>query len=226
MRRFVLLTAVALAALAIAAATTKTTLAFTVGVLSSFPSPSIEAGHETCQKPLAVPPDGEFDRVDFEVGDYGRKHGPALDVFVRHLDGRRFPTRHGVLPAGYPDVAIQQRHVVRVGPVPAGAVVEVCVRNRGPHPVALFGNGDAAATASSGYIDGSPIAFDLDFVLRRPARSFATELPAILDRAALFRPPWVSPALYWVLLALLVTAVPLLLGRALQQLRQQASNSR
>src|SRR3954467_3383916 len=108
--------AVGLLVLLVTALTTSTTRAFTIGVLSTSPSPPIRAGQTACQKPIAVPPDGGFDSVDFEVGNFHRAHGPALDVIVRPLEGS-FPTRRGVLPAGYPDVGVQQRHVVTVGSV-------------------------------------------------------------------------------------------------------------
>ncbi|MDX6664609.1 MAG: hypothetical protein QOG68_815, partial [Solirubrobacteraceae bacterium] len=71
---FAALGAVGLAVVAIA---TTTTEAFTIGVLSTEPSATIKAGQTACQKPIAVPPGGSFDRVDFEVGTYHRA-GPAI----------------------------------------------------------------------------------------------------------------------------------------------------
>lgn len=207
----------AVAVLVLVATTTTTTRAFTIGVLSTTPSPPIAAGRTACQRPISVPPGGAFDAVDFEVGNYHRKSGPALDVTVRSLDGS-FPVRHGVLPAGYPDVAFQQRHVVPVGPVPAGAVVAVCFRNRGPGPVALFGGGDAAARESSAYVDEAPVGFDYDLVFRTGARSFATLLPEIASRASLFRPPWLEPGVFYGLLVLVLLGLPLLLAAAVRRL--------
>src|SRR4051794_5773917 len=112
-RLSLLFSGVALVSLLVVALTTSTTRAFTLGVISVAPSPEIRGGHEACQRPITVPPDGEFDKVDIEVGTYFRS-GPALDVIVRSLDDA-FPPRRGRLPAGYPDVGQQQRHIVTVG---------------------------------------------------------------------------------------------------------------
>lgn len=208
---------VALLATAVLASTDR---AFTIGVLSSVPSGEIRKGQTACQKPIRVPPGGGFDKVDIEVGTYYRR-GPALDIVVRSLEGPRL-VRRGVLAAGYPDVGIQQRQVIEVGDVPDGAVVEVCVRNRGPNRIALFGGSDGQSTLSSGYLDGTPIGFDYDVVLRGDRRSFAMLVPDMAARASLFRPPWVSPALYYVLAALVLLGLPLLLLRALRSLDRDA----
>lgn len=207
---------VGLIGLVAVAATTSTTRAFTLGVLSTTPSPPIKARHTACQKPVVVPPGGAFDRVDFEIGTYHRL-GPTVDVTVRPLEGA-LSVRHGVLPAGYPDVAIEQRQVVEVGLIPDGAVVQVCFHNRGPGDVALFGGADAAATHSTGHIDSSPIGFDYDLIFRREPRSFAELIPDIARRAALFRPPWVAPGVYYALFLLLTVGVPLLLARAVRSM--------
>lgn len=198
------------------ALTTRTSRGFTLGVPSQFPSHPVQAGQTLCQRPVHVPPGGSFDRVDFEVGT-DHRIGPTLDVTVHQLGGGF--TRHGVLPAGYPDVAFQQRHVVRVGHVPSRSTVEVCFRNRGPRTIAIFGSSDGAIARSSSYLDGTWAEFDLDLVFRRgDQRSFATLIPQIARRASLFRPPWVSPGLYYVLALLLLIGAPLLLARALRSL--------
>ncbi|MCW2991310.1 MAG: hypothetical protein JWM73_1904 [Solirubrobacterales bacterium] len=203
--------------LVVLALTTSTTRAFTIGVLSSAPSPAIGAGHTACQKPIRVPPGGAFDAVDFEVGNYDSSDGPPIDVTVRPIEGT-FPRRHGVLPGGYPDVGIQQRHVVKVGSVPDGALVAVCFHNRGPGPIALFGNGDAAAGLSSGFIDDAAIGFDFDVVLRTEKRSFASLIGDLAGRASLFRPPWLAPGVFYALFALLLLGLPALLARAVRDL--------
>lgn len=209
------LAAAGLVGLAVAALTMHSSESFTLGVQSVRPAPPIKPGHTACQRPIVVPPDGTFDSVDFEVGNYFHPHGPPLDVTVRDLGGHQ-PVRRGVLPAGYPDVGIQQRHVVHVGTVHGPAQIEVCIHNRGPIKVALFGNDDAATQPSTGLIDDAAISFDYDLVFRRGSRSFATLLPVMARRASLFRPPWVSPGLYYALLALLLVGGPLLLARAVR----------
>jgi hypothetical protein len=207
---------IGLIGLVVVAMTTTTTRAFTIGVLSTAPSPPIRAGQTACQKPIRVPLGGTFNRVDFEVGTYYQR-GPTLDVTVRPLEGS-LPRLHGVLRAGYPDVGVQQRHIVKVGRVPTGALIEVCFHNQGPRKVALFGGNDGSATQSTGYIDNNPIGFDFDVVFRGESRSFARLVPEIASRASLFRPPWVAPSLYYLLIFLILVGVPLLLARALRSL--------
>ncbi|MCW2968126.1 MAG: hypothetical protein JWM71_1898 [Solirubrobacteraceae bacterium] len=212
--------AVGLVTLAVLAVSVSTTRAFTLGVLSSTPSPEIAAGQTACQMPITVPPGGAFDKVDFEVGTY-YEYGPTLDVTVSGA-GSRLPggPRHGVLPKGYPDVGLQQRHVVTVGDVPDGSAVKVCFHNRGPGEIALFGNSDAASLESSALIDGHAIGFDFDLVFRRPARTFATLVPTVARRASLFRPPWMAPGVYYVLALLALLCVPVLLARAVRALAE------
>jgi hypothetical protein len=212
--------AVALAGVALLAVAatlgTHTSRAFTLGVQSQLPSHPVQTGETLCQRPIRVPPGGDFDRIDFQVGTDHRIGGP-LEVTVHEVGGGF--TRRGVLPGGYPDVAFQQRHVVRVGHVPDRTTIEVCFRNRGGQTIAIFGSSDGALARSSSYLDGTWAEFDLDIVFRRgEQRSFATLLPEIARRASLFRPPWASPGLLYALVLLLLVGAPLLLARALRSL--------
>ena len=213
--------AVALAgalALLFGAAVTSTDRAFTLGVLSGVPSPGIAAGKTACQQPITVPPGGGFDTVDFQVGTFFAPGGPPLEVTVRPLEPGAFPERRGLLEAGYPDVGVEQRQRVRVGPVPDDARVAVCFRNRGPGTVALFGAGDVASRESSAFIAGRPFGFDFDLVFRGEERSLASRLGDVVQRASLFRPPWLPPGVYWALLVVLLAGLPALLARAVRGL--------
>lgn len=218
MRRAILaVAALGIVALAAASLLVRDQLAFTLGVISSRPGPFVHAGQTACQRPIAVPADAGFDRVNFEIGTDHRPQGPPVEVVVRDLD-RPSEVRRGLLRAGYPDVGVQQRQVVRVGPVRGGTRIAVCFTNRGPHRVALFGGPDGSDPASTATLDGSAVGFDFDLVFERDSRTYASLIPAMARRASLFRPPWVSPALYYALLALLLIGVPLLLARAVSNL--------
>lgn len=181
----ILLACSAVAALAVllTAALHTTTLAFTVGVAPAAPAAELEPGDVACQGLIEVPEQAAFDRVGFQVGTYGQP-GPPLAVLVRDAAGRAVAT--GRLDAGYPDVAQALRHSVRVGRVPAGSQIDVCVANRGQRRVALYGNGAAASRTTSATLNGEPLPADLDFTFERDPRSVAELAPAIAQRASLF----------------------------------------
>ena len=69
----------------------------------------------------------------------------------------------------------------------------------------LYGNADAAARASSAYADGKPTGSDLALEFQRTEpRTLAGLLPAMFERAALFRAQWVGAWTYWLLALLCV----------------------
>jgi hypothetical protein len=203
------LCAVAVAALAGVAALHKDALAFTLGVTSASPVAQLRAGDEACQTGIAVPPDGGFDRVRFSAGTFHRP-GPPLDVKVVE-SGTRTAVARGRLAAGYSDVAQAGAHTVAVGDVAPGRRVDVCFANRGSRPVGLYGNAGAASRSTTASIEGKPADVDINLVFERPRRSWLSLVPAIANRAALFRAGWVDGWLYLLLSALVVIVVPALL---------------
>jgi hypothetical protein len=106
---------------------------------------------------------------------------------------------------------------VWVGHVPAERTVVVCVMNRGRRAAYLYSAPDGAARGSTGSIEGRPVGVDfaLEFTRRDP-RSIAALVPAVFERAALFRPDGIGAWTYIVLVALVVLAVPALLVGALR----------
>jgi hypothetical protein len=191
----------------------KTSLGFTLGVIRAAPAVSLEHGERACQRPIDVPAGGDFDRVGLSVGTYQRA-GSALAVTVQ--DGRGRVVGRGRLPGGYPDIASAPVHHVPLDRTVGEGRIAVCVRNEGARKVALYGNADAAARSSTAFKDGRPIHVDLSLDFRRSSRSLASELPRMLDRAALFRAPWLGPWAYWILAAASVVVAPWLVLRALR----------
>ena len=104
-----------------------------------------------------------------------------------------------------------------VGRVAPGESIAVCVENRGRRPAFIYGDADAAARSSTSYLNGKPTGSDLalEFERRRP-RSLAGLIPAMFDRAALFRAQWVGAWTYWLLAALVVVGAPALLVGAVR----------
>lgn len=216
MPRRALIACCVLAALALlgAALLGDTPRAFTLGVTNGAVAADLRPGKVVCQSPIAVPPDGEFDRVKLSLGTH-RRPGPAIDVAVIPAAGGA-PLGRGRLAAGYPDVDRAPSHTIAVGEVDAGQRVAVCVANHGSRKVAVYGNADAANRTSTATLDGKPLKTDLNLAFEREPRSLATLAPAIADRASLFRAAWVGPWTYVLLLAVAVLAVPVLLVRALR----------
>ncbi|MCW2951653.1 MAG: hypothetical protein JWQ48_823 [Conexibacter sp.] len=207
--------AVALAAgavLAIVGATERRTLAFTLGVPSYAAVATLKPGQTVCQEPIAIA--SGFDDVAFHVGTFART-GQPIEVSVLQATTRA-PLGRGVLAAGYGDGA---RPLVAVGHVPAGGDADVCFRNAGTRRVALYGGPDVAARMSTAVLAGKPTspASDLDLAFRvAHPRSTLALLPDMLQRAALFRGGWIGPWLYWLLLVVVLLAVPALIVRALR----------
>jgi hypothetical protein len=207
--------------LALAAIFGERSQAFTLGVTRAATTKVAPDG-EVCQSPVAVPAAAAFDGVTFAVGTQQRP-GPPLEVTVREADLTRpgaldgAVLARGTLDRGYPDVDRAPEHTVWLQRVPDEQTVAVCIRNRGRHPAFVYGNADIAARTSTAFLDGQPTGNDLALEFdRREPRSLASLVPAMVDRAALFRAGLIGPWTYWLLGGLVLLAVPALLVRALR----------
>ena len=187
-------------------------LVYTPGVAPAAPLLPVAEGETACQGPMRVPGDGSFDRIAFTVGTYA-KPGPAIRAEIVSASGVTLAI--GSLPAGYPDVAREPEHVVRVGRVQTRGAVEVCLSNEGTRPVALYGQETIASPRTNATIDGVSTEADFAVELRREPQSLIALLPEVVERASLFRAGWVTPTFYVVLACLLVVGVPMLLARGL-----------
>jgi hypothetical protein len=193
-----------------------TSLAFTIGVNVAGPVATLQRGDQACQRPIDVPAHAAFDRIMFSVGTFGRK-GPPLAVTVRDVRGSTLSS--GMLPAGYPDIGQQQSHTVRLSRPAGEGRVAVCIRNEGPRRVAIYGNVDAAARTSTADTNGRRLGYDLALVFERDRRSKLSLVPDMLERASLFRFPWMGAWTYVILLVALVGGGPLLIVHALRSAR-------
>jgi hypothetical protein len=219
MRRHAVIVVVVVVAsvIAILALSLRTTsLAFTIGVNVAGPVATLERGDQTCQRPIDVPAHAAFDRIMFSVGTFGREGSP-LAVTVQ--DARGSVLSSGALRGGYADIGQQQSHTVRLTRQVGEGRVAVCIRNEGPRRVAVYGNVDAAARTSSAYTNGRRLDFDLALVFERDRRTKLSLVPDILERASLFRFPWMNAWAYVILLVALVVGGPVLIVRALRSTR-------
>jgi hypothetical protein len=137
------------------------------------------------------------------------------------------PLAASPVPGGWIDNGTPQTApVARVAP---GQRVRVCVTNRGARWAFVFGDlgvppeGEAfpsgprpTITPANATVDGVGIGGDISmsFVSDRP-RSLLSRIPEMFQRASAFRPGFVGPWTYWVLLVAMLIGAPLALGRAL-----------
>jgi hypothetical protein len=184
-------------------------LVYSLGVSAAGPAVVPQPGSVACQTPISVPDGAAFDRVGFTVTTYDQP-GPELQVEVRTVDGGR-RLASGALPEGYRDGA----KVVAVGRVATRAPIEVCLRNAGAVPVAVYGQATVASPRTNATLDGKKHTADMAITLNREQRSFIALLPTMAKRASLFRAGWVGPFTYLVLALLVLIAAPLLLIRGL-----------
>jgi hypothetical protein len=199
----------------IVAALNRDDFAFTLGVTPAMPVVTLDPGQQACQTGIVVPPAAGFDRVRFALGTFHRP-GPAVSIVVRDPATRRV-LGGGTLPGGYGDVAQAPTHTVAVGKVLPGSRVDVCLRNEGPRRVAVYGNADAASRVTTATVADAPAGVDLSLVFAGPQRSLLARLPAIAERAALFRADPIGPWTFWVVAALALLGVPALLATAVSR---------
>jgi hypothetical protein len=186
-------------------------LAFTLAVRESEPGVVLQPRDSACQRGIDV--EESFTGARFLLATYF-KPGPRLAVRVTdHRTGELLAL--GGLRDGYADGKKSTARLDRT--VEAGRRADLCVRNAGPRRVAIFSGPPTDNEPSDATVNGKPV--DKDVVIEFIRRDEATVLslvPDVFDRAALFHPSWVGAWTFWLVLALLLVAVPLLLVRALR----------
>lgn len=208
-------------------------VAQTLGVAPVGPIAQLSAGDELCQRPIVLASD--LDAVRFTL-DTTAKPTPPVTVTLRSLSDRRV-FGSGRLEAGYD---VRDRQTVRVGHVAAGPDTQLCFRNEGPARVSLYGDDLNASgctpaggrtgtrcvpgtirptlSTSAPFVDGMPLGSDVSAVfVRDESRSLLSQVPDMLRRASLFRPGFVTPALWWLLIAAWLLGAPAGLAYALRR---------
>jgi hypothetical protein len=205
---FVVSAGVAVIGLLLVGARDERELAFTLGVRPGLVAAALAPGDSVCQAPVNV--SAEFTSVRFQMGT--NSFGSRMEVSVRSMrSGQQLA--HGSLSGGNPRVAQQG---VSVGEVRDSQRVEVCLQNAGKRTVTLYGNSAEAAAGTDARMGGHVLAADLTLIfLRDEPRSLLSLVPAVFERASVFRPSWVGPWTFWILSAFLFAGVPFLLALAL-----------
>ncbi|HEX8856959.1 MAG TPA: hypothetical protein VF752_15295 [Thermoleophilaceae bacterium] len=184
-------------ALVLVAAGNEQHIAYPLGFGDEGVSAQIAPGAHACQQGAAHVPTSA-DGVRLTLGQPGST--PPVRVTVFGAD-RRVLGR-GDIRGGYPPGT---RQVARVGALPVGQDLLVCVENLGSAPAVVMGEGPN---------------MDVAYMRTRP-RSTLDLLGTAFDRASLFRPEWIGAWPFWVLAGALVLVAPLLLARALARAERE-----
>jgi hypothetical protein len=172
--------------------------AFTVGLPAVRVAADLPPGESACSMAIDVPAD--FSRVRLSTASFGRP-GPPLTVTAG--------AARGTVAGGYPDNSAVE---ARLETVREGERVEVCVANDGDHRVALLGSPPDTPPYDLANPGLGP-AIGIVFLRDKPS-SMAALVPEAFERASLFRPGWVGAWTFWILLGLVVVALPGLLAAA------------
>ncbi len=214
----------------------------TLGVQPLIPLVDLQVGSELCEAPIALADD--VDAVSFHVASLAT---PPPSVTVRIKDEGGLTKRRGVLPSGA-GLDARTPQVVRFPRLEGEQYIKLCFTNDGPGPVQIFGDrlGAPAQCTPSGrpaaaqvpicrpagvrpvlssatpVVDGQVLDGDVAAsFLRDKPRSKLALIPKMTQRAARFRPAFVTPGLWWAFLAgwlvLLPGAVGFALTRALSE---------
>ncbi len=154
-----------------------------------------------CQSQIRVPIGGAFDGGRLVLGTE-RRRGPELEVLL--ADGRGEPIARATVAAGYADNSDVRFRFDRT--IESGHDLQLCVTNAGDVPVFPYGSGGDPNPSTQFTLDRAPLPVDAAVVFERPTRSTLATVGDMLERAALFRTPRLSAALYGVLLLLLFAA--------------------
>ncbi len=170
----------------------------------------VRPGEERCSS-LIRPPGAGADRVRFWARASSGGTVPPIVVFVRR--SRTAQT----LADGSAEAGPAGARTVRLrGSVAGSRKVVACFLNAGPDRAILTPRPGTPTRVtverSDALADYADVALELE---RSDDRSLLALVPDVFDRASLFRPGWVGPWTYWLLLGALVIGVPALLSRAL-----------
>jgi hypothetical protein len=175
--------------------------AFSLQVPNSGPVVVLGRSQRVCQGPLTA--SAAFRGVQLWLA-------PASAPGARFLVSATGPgvtaLSSGVVMVGAPAQLSARAWLDRT--IPAGTRLSLCFDNAGPGALSLTGgpaNRDSGALERNGHALGSAAAM----VMLSPRPSSMLELlPKAFTRAALFRPTWMGAWTYWILLAAIIAAFP------------------
>ena len=180
---FAVVAVTGIAALLASAGAEQRWAAFSPKIPTDGPAATVSAGRQVCDGPMRSTV--AFGSVRAWLSP-GSTPAASLSMRVRSAAG-------AIVAIGRPSPATASSAAPTfnlTAPVRAGQAISVCIRGDGPNPVTLLG--------SKGMVS-------LLFLRPHP-QSLLSLVPTIFRRAALFRPSWVGPWTYWLLLAAVLAA--------------------
>jgi regulator of extracellular matrix RemA (YlzA/DUF370 family) len=211
----------------------------TTGVLTISPVATIGPNSQACQRPVVTA--STVDAIGFNVNAAPPR--PKLVVTVRDTATQDLVAR-GVVPANFDPgkpVSAELDH-----PVPGNRSVSLCVTNRGHRTAAVIygdnGHTDLCAispgslacrfhfahptsSVSEAFANGQAVPGTMNFVLtRRRPESLLSQLGAVMRRASTFRPGFVGPWMWWILLVTALLLVPAAMWWGLRDLGAAAED--
>jgi hypothetical protein len=141
----------------------------------------------------------------------GRRPAPPLRVSTAGPAGYRGTA--AMVPGGYREAG------PRSAPISAPKrplIGRVCVRNAGGTSVSLVGTTEKRTNGRmQTFVDGRPVAADISLqLLQGGSSTLLGETPEVVARMATFKGSFVSSAVFWLLLVLVVFCVPALVVAA------------
>jgi hypothetical protein len=209
---FAALVLLGLLGLVIAAGTEQRATAFSVDVPAADPVAIISPGQRVCEQRLAITAPTDGLTAWMAPGPTG---GASFEVTLSSQG--ESPVRATLRPESAAPTtglgALRARFSPAIG---AGHDVQLCVRSTSQRVIKLLGGpirGDSGALVLGGKT--SPYSLALVFRSSHP-QSVLSLMPAMFQRASLFKAGWVGAWTFWVLLFAVLAAVALGLGWSLR----------
>lgn len=192
------LLALVIGALVLAGADDRRDRAFSLQVPAALPVVTVKPGQRICQSPIISA--AGFSRLAIFLS---APPEPGARLQLQSVLGGRA----SAWTAARPTAASTFVSFSLDRTVPAGASIEACLRNVGTGSPTLLGaapNTTSGELSANGHRLGSAAAME---ALAPHSHSLLASLPEIFTRASLFRPTWVAPWVYWVLIGLLLAGM-------------------
>ena len=200
-RPLVIAVLVAVAVLLVSAALDRREVAFEANLPAFDLVANLAPGDEVCAEGIDVP--AGFDRVRLVVGRPRLEAQPLTVVLTDEVTGSQ--VARASFPGGPSNAGGNIE--VPVGHVPAGGRLRGCVTNEGDAEQSLFGSPPNRNATLPPVV---AFAFVSD-----PAPSLLSLVPDVVERSALFKPGFYGAWTTWLLLGVVLLAIPFALSRAL-----------
>jgi hypothetical protein len=205
-----------LVALLVLAGTRSSGDVYSIGVGAYQPVAVLQHGDSACQQQIRLPDGAWFDRVTVPLGTF-MKPGRPLELEIRAGDRTGRVLARGRLAGGYADIGRTPRQAIRTGRTELSGPVSVCLRNPGSGRIAVFGGAAYASPITTMTVDGRSAPSDMSIAFARAhPPSLLASIPAMLERASVFKAGVITRVTLGILALLALIGVPALLALGLR----------